>query len=625
MARIPRDTIDRVRNLVDIVDVIGRYVQLKKAGKSFTGLCPFHEEQTPSFSVNEEKQYYHCFGCGRSGNVFQFLMDYLHIGFVEAVQKIAKDSGIDLPQQYQESTGQATSQFANSEAGQLIALHQKAAQLYHHILVNTPAGAVARAYLKRRGMTDDLVEQFQLGYAPEQRVLKAFCDQQKIDYQILRKSGLFTEDQAGELHDRFVDRVIYPIKNQRGQVIAFSGRLLSTANNDLPKYLNSPETLIFNKRRTLFNLDVARKDAKQTGKIYLFEGFMDVISAYGAGVSNGIASMGTSFTEEQVAIIQRSTPQLDICYDGDSAGQNAIDRAIKLVDQEATGNMVTRIVQLPAGVDPDEYVQKYGGEKFKKYLSQHEETVVDFYLRFFRNDRNLGQQSELINYLDQSLKVIAKVTSPVEQDMYLGRLADEFSLDKAALKSQLVQLSEQLGIHPQTPGQSYQQRVVSRQEYAQPAIQESEKSVSRTELAERMLLYYMLHSQEVWAHVTAEDDFHFVHERYQTLYLLAASYFTEHGDYSVADFLNYLNEDDLRNTLSLIEQLNVNPVIKMPVIDDCVRIIMHQTPLATQIDQVQRKLKEANTLNNNELVMQLTVKLVDLLKKQQQYKAEETN
>lgn len=625
MARIPRDTIDRVRNSVDIVDVIGRYVQLKKAGKSFTGLCPFHEEQTPSFSVNEEKQYYHCFGCGRSGNVFQFLMDYLHIGFVEAVQKIAKDSGIELPQQYQADTNQGTSQFANSERGQLIALHQKAAQLYHHILVNTPAGAPARAYLKRRGMTDDLVEQFQLGYAPEQRVLKAFCDQQKTDYQILRKSGLFKEDQAGELHDRFVDRVIYPIKNQRGQVIAFSGRLLSTADNDLPKYLNSPETPIFNKRRTLFNLDVARKGAKQTGKMYLFEGFMDVISAYGAGVSNGIASMGTSFTEEQVAIIQRSTPQLDICYDGDSAGQNAIDRAIKLVDQKDTGSMVTRIVQLPAGIDPDEYVQKCGGEKFQRYLSQHEETVVDFYLRFFRNDRNLSQQSELINYLDQSLKVIAKVTSPVEQDMYLGQLAEEFSLDKAALKSQLAQLSEQLGIHPQTPGQSYQQQVVSRQEYTQPAIQESAKALSRTELAERMLLYYMLHSQEVWAHVTAEDNFHFVHERYQTLYLLAASYFTEHGDYSVADFLNYLNEDDLRNTLSLIEQLNVNPVIKMPVIDDCVRIIMHQTPLASQIDQVQRKLKEANTLNNTELVMQLTVKLVDLLKKQQQYKAEETN
>lgn len=625
MARIPRDVIDQVRNSVDIVDVIGRYVQLKKAGKSFTGLCPFHEEQTPSFSVNEEKQYYHCFGCGRSGNVFQFLMDYQHIGFVEAVQAIAKDSGITLPEQYHAGANSASQGPANSETGQLINLHEKAAQLYHHILVNTPAGGPALAYLKRRGMSADLIDQFQLGYAPEQRILKAYCDQQKMDYQLLRKSGLFTEDQEGQLHDRFVDRVIYPIKNQRGQVIAFSGRLLNTQDTDLPKYLNSPETPIFNKRRTLFNLDVARKVTKQTGKLYLFEGFMDVISAYGAGVQNGIASMGTSFTEEQVAIIRRHTPQLDICYDGDSAGQNAIDRAIKLVQGQATGSMVTRVVQLPAGVDPDEYVQKFGAEQFQNYLNQQEETTVDFYLRFFRNDRNLNNQSELINYLDQALKVIAQVGSPVEQDMYLKRLADEFTLDKAALQSQLSQLQEQLGVHRTTPGQNYQRRVDYQHQENQAAPKEPAIKVGRTEMAERMLLYYMLHSREVWAHVAAEDGFHFVHERYQTLYLLAASYFTEHGDYSVADFLNYLNEDALRNTLSQVEQLNVNPVVKMPVIDDCVQIIMQQSPLATQISQVQKQLKEANALNNGELVMQLTVKLVDLLKKQQQYKAEEIN
>lgn len=623
MARIPRAVIDEVRNSVDIVDVIGRYVQLKKAGKSFTGLCPFHEEQTPSFSVNEEKQYYHCFGCGRSGNVFQFLMDYQHIGFVEAVQAVANDSGITLPDQYTVSERHETTP-ADSESGQLINLHQKATQLYHHILVNTPAGAPGLQYLNRRGTSRELIDQFQLGFAPDKEILKAYCDQQKLDYQLLRKSGLFVEDQSGDLHDRFRGRVMYPIKNRRGQVIAFSGRLLSTADTDLPKYLNSPETPIFNKRRTLFNLDLARKAAKQSGKLYLFEGFMDVISAFGAGVQSGIASMGTSFTEEQVGIIRRITPQLNICYDGDSAGQNAIDRAIKLVNSQQTGNMQVRVVQLPAGVDPDEYVQKYGPDKFKDYLAGQEETPVDFYLRFLRSDRNLNNQSELINYLDQVLKVVAKVPTPLEQDMYLGKLAQEFTLDKAALQSQLKQIQGQLGITTPTPGQNYRRQVVNQQPTPVAAHQPTVK-ITRTELAEQMLLYYMLHSREVWAHVTAEDGFHFVHEKYQTLYLLAASYFTEHGDYSVADFLNYLGEDDLRNTLSQIEQLNVNPAIQMAVIDDCVQIIMHQTPLADQISQLKKELNEASALNNNELVMQLTVKLVNLLKEQQQYKAEETN
>lgn len=623
MARIPRAVIDEVRNSVDIVDVIGRYVQLKKAGKNFTGLCPFHNEQTPSFSVNAEKQYYHCFGCGRSGNVFQFLMDYQHINFVEAVAAVAKDAGISLPEQYVQSSNHPAAP-VDSETGQLIQLHQKAAELYHYILVGTPAGEAGLHYLTRRGVSRELIDQFQLGFAPEQQVLKAYCDKEKLDYQLLRKSGLFTEDREGQLHDRFANRVMYPIKNRRGQVIAFSGRLLSTVNTDLPKYLNSPETPIFNKRRTLFNLDVARKAARQDGKLYLFEGFMDVISAFGAGVQGGVASMGTSFTEEQVGTIHRTTTQLDICYDGDSAGQNAIDRAIKLVESQQTGNLQVRVVQLPAGIDPDEYVQRFGQEKFRQYLASQEETTVDFYLRFLRQGRNLDQQGERMDYLNQVLKVIATVPTPLEEDLYLSKLAQEFSLDKAALQSQLAQVRAQTGIRQPRPAPGQRNQLTSQ---SPAAVVESRPQVkiSRAELAEQMLLYYMLHSQEVWAHVTATAGFHFVHERYQTLYLLAASYFTEHGDYSVADFLNYLNEDELRTTLSQIEQLRVNPAVQMPVIDDCMHIITRQTPLDDQINQVQKQLREANTLNNTELVMKLTVKLVDLLKEQQQYKAEETN
>ena len=351
---------------------------------------------------------------------------------------------------------------------------------------------------------------------------------------------------------------------------------------------------------------------------------MDVISAFGAGIQGGVASMGTSFTEEQVGTIHRTTTQLDICYDGDSAGQNAIDRAIKLVESQQTGNLQVRVVQLPAGVDPDEYVQRFGPEKFRQYLASQEETTVDFYLRFLRQGRNLDQQGERMDYLNQVLKVIATVPTPLEEDLYLSKLAQEFSLDKAALQSQLAQVRAQTGIRQPRPAPGQRNQLTSQ---SPAAVVESRPQVkiSRAELAEQMLLYYMLHSQEVWAHVTATAGFHFVHERYQTLYLLAASYFTEHGDYSVADFLNYLNEDELRTTLSQIEQLRVNPAVQMPVIDDCMHIITRQTPLDDQINQVQKQLREANTLNNTELVMKLTVKLVDLLKEQQQYKAEETN
>lgn len=623
MARIPREIIDQVRNSVDISDVIGQYVQLKRAGKNFTGLCPFHEEQTPSFSVNAEKQFYHCFGCGRSGNVFQFLMDYKHIGFVEAVEEVAKLGGTKLPTTYTADTTTQADSPHDREQGQLLDLHEKAAQLYQHILLNTPAGEPARRYLQKRGMSRDLIEQFQIGFAPVQRILAPYCTQQKLDYQLMRKSGLFTEDREGKLQDRFVERVMFPIKNARGKVIAFSGRLLSTAQTDLPKYLNSPETPIFNKRRTLFNLDLAKKAARSDGRLYLFEGFMDVISAFGAGVENGIASMGTSFTEEQVHIINRTTKQLDICYDGDSAGQNAIDRAINLVKDHQNGQLAVRIVQLPAGVDPDEYVQQNGAAKFRNYVHNQEETPTDFYLRFLRNGRNLNNQQELMSYLDAVLKEIARLDTPLAQDMYLTKLADEFKLDKAALQGQLHQLQGAMHLELTQPGQVYHEQAAAAA-YA-PPVQPTTTRIGRTELAEQILLRYMLHDPNVWSHVRAQGHFHFVHEKYESLYMVASSYFSEYGDYTTARFLDYLAAyPDLRTTLSQVEQLTVNPDVDMQVIDDCLHILIQQTPLQDQIKQVQAQLQEASTLNNTELATQLTVDLVKLLKKQQQYKAEET-
>jgi DNA primase len=622
MARIPREIIDQVRNSVDISDVIGQYVQLKRAGKNFTGLCPFHEEQTPSFSVNAEKQFYHCFGCGRSGNVFQFLMDYKHIGFVEAVQEVAKMSGTKLPTTYTASTSAPADTPANREQYQLLDLHEKAAQLYHHILLNTPAGEPARRYLQKRGMSRELIEKFAIGFAPVQRILVPYCSQQGLDYQLMRKSGLFTEDRDGNLQDRFIERVMFPIRNGQGRIIAFSGRLLSTERTDLPKYLNSPETPIFNKRRTLFNLDLAKKAARSDGRLYLFEGFMDVISAFGAGVENGIASMGTSFTEEQVQIINRTTKQLDICYDGDSAGQNAIDRAIGLVNAHQNGQLALRVVQLPAGVDPDEYVQQNGADKFRAYVHDREETTTDFYLRFLRNGRNLDNQQELMSYLDAVLKEIAVLDAPLEQDMYLSKLADEFKLDKTALQGQLRQLRQEQHLQPTAPAQAYQEQAAAN--YA-PPVEPAKVKISRTELAEQILLRYMLHDPNVWSHVRARDNFHFVHEKYESLYMVASSYFSEYGDYTTARFLDYLVDyPDLRATLSQVEQLTVNPDVDMQVIDDCLHILTQQSPLQDQIKKVRAQLKEASTLNNTELATQLTIDLIKLLKKQQQYKAEET-
>lgn len=606
--RIPEEVIDSVRNSVNIADVVGQYVQLKKSGKNLFGLCPFHEEKTASFSVNEEKQIFHCFSCGRGGNVFRFLMDLDNISFPQAVLKVADDANITIPTEYQ-SVGE--SQPVDTLNGQLIDLHEQAAKLYHHILVNTAAGEKARAYLNQRGISDEVIEHFDIGYAPTSRLLLPFFTEKKIDYQLMRQSGLFGEGQDGQLHDRFVDRVMFPITNQSGATIAFSGRLLQKSE-DMPKYLNSPETKIFNKRRTLFNFDVARKDARKSQNIILFEGFMDVIAAYRAGVNNGIASMGTSLTEEQVGMIERVTSNLSICYDGDSAGQNATQRAITLVQQESN-RLELSIISMPAGVDPDEFLQQNGAEALQSQLKNAKETPVAFGLRVLKRDLNLDNEADQLTYLNNALKLVGRVQQPLEQDLYLNQLAKQFTIDKAQLQGQLREIARTDARN--SSGTSTESQPARHKEAA-PVYNRQVKNVDRTERAERMLLKHMLHDHDVWIHTQSIDGFCFVHEQYQTLYLVAGSYFDTHEEYDAAEFLDFIDDEALRNLLTDIEMMDSVDTANFDAINDYIDVIMKQNPIERQIKVKKDQLQEATHLNNQNLQQQLTIELVDLLRQQ---------
>ncbi|MBA1434592.1 DNA primase, partial [Bombilactobacillus bombi] len=287
--KIPESFIEEVRQEANIVDVIEPYVQLKKSGRNLFGLCPFHEEKTPSFSVSEEKQIFHCFSCGRGGNVFKFLMEIENLTFPEAVLKVADFVGIEPPATYQTSTDSA----ANSQASVLKQDYQAAQKLYQHILLKTAIGEPALQYLQKRQLSLETIKHFQIGYAPAQaQTLSSFFKGQHKDYAELNSSGLFSEDDSGNLYDRFRDRIMFPITDQSGNIIAFSGRTLekrTSSEQVLAKYMNSPETKIFNKGQTLFNLAAAKKAIRDKGSVVLFEGFMDVISAYQADVTNGVA------------------------------------------------------------------------------------------------------------------------------------------------------------------------------------------------------------------------------------------------------------------------------------------------------------------------------------------------
>lgn len=637
MAKIPEEVLTKVRKSVDIGDVIGQYVNLKQSGKNLSGLCPFHEERTPSFTVNEKEQFYYCFGCHRGGNVIKFLMDYKHIDFLAAVKEVARLGNVSLPSQYTETAAKPASPVSEARK-QLLQLHSRAAALYHHLLVSTAAGQPAMNYLKKRGTSREMVEQFNLGYAPDEEILQPYFKKQGLDYQVLRKSGLFVEDQEGKLHDRFHGRVIFPLLDSNGQVIGFSGRVLNTADKTIPKYLNSPETELFNKRRTLFNFDQAKKAARKAGRIFLFEGFMDVISAFSAGVHNGVASMGTSLTGDQVKILSRATDQLDVCYDGDQPGQEAINRALKLIKENSTSKLKVQVVQLPAGIDPDEFVQQRGADKFKQYLTNSEESQTDFLLRYLRNGVNLSNQEEKAQYLQEAAKVLAQVDNQLTRDVYVKQLASEFNVDASALQSQIrpllrqqsenaVETSEGLDAVPvddsPLPPPPVDEEAGSPANFAtEPTPPQRMTYLDRTELAEQTLLHYMLHDPETWRYVTSQEGFAFTHVKYQTLYCLAEGYLSSHDQYSTAEFMDMLDDDQLKNLLGQIEAMQVDEIPSRSVINDCLNEILHQAPLETQIAKLRAEIKEAQSLNDEDQTTKLATDLIKLLQQQQKMKSE---
>ncbi len=608
LAMIPEEVIEQVRSQVNIVDVVSQYVQLTQSGKNLFGLCPFHEERTPSFSVSEDKQIFHCFSCGRGGNVFKFLMELENLTFPEAVRKVAELQNIPLDEKYT-SGGSQQSQQTNSLASQLIQVHEQAVTLYHHVLMNTKLGQPALEYLKKRGLTDETIEKYQLGFAPGQRLLKPFFKEKKTDFKLLRKSGLFSENDSGDIYDRFVDRVMFPIRNENGKTVAFSGRLL-VKDPESPKYLNSPETEIFNKRKVLFNLDSARLSIRKNDPAILLEGFMDVISADQAGIHSGIASMGTSLTDQQVYDISRITSQVVISYDGDTPGQKAIKRAI---DSFANNSKVAvKIVTVPDGLDPDEFVRQRGADQFME-LVKHASSPIDFELQFMKKQYNLESEVDVSNYISEALSVIAKEPSPITRDLYVNKVATEFGVGKELLTSRLVPLIQS--------NQRQSQVAAADQAPVPPAVihqsAQSERHWNVVQFAEARLLNRMLHDHDIWLMVQGIENFAFVDEDFQMLYLLAEGYFTKFDEYNVATLSSFITENSLQTLLMDIDSLDLAVESTESEINDYVNVIMNRAPVVDQLKQKRQSLQEAVAIGDVQKQRQLTIEIVQLEQKKQ--------
>ncbi|MFC6178707.1 DNA primase [Weissella sagaensis] len=617
MAKIPQQIVEEVRERVNIVDVVSPYVQLKKQGRNLFGKCPFHEERTPSFSVNEEKQIFHCFSCGRGGNAFSFLMEVENMSFPQAVLKLAPQAGVDIDDSYLDN--QANVQ-VDSETKALRDLYAEATKLYHHLLVNTDSGEQALTYLTARGLDESTIDAFMLGYAPEGNILYEYFQTQKVDYQLLRKSELFVEWSDGSLHDRFTNRVLFTIRDSSGHPIAFSGRKL-TNDDDIPKYVNSPESPLFNKSAELFNLDLAKDTIKKQKTVILFEGFMDVIAAFQSGIVNGVASMGTSLTIEQVQQLSRLADKISITYDSDMAGQKATKRALDLIAQHS--RLSAQVIHIPDNQDPDEYLRANDADAFKQVLTHNIEDPVTFNLRYLQIDRNLNNQTEFFAYISDALAVIATVEEPVIRERFLRQVANEFDLSYEALQDQIRPLLlQRQARQPSNQQRDQQQKEVtsSSQVYNNTSNVTVKRNVSRIEKAEQILFAWMLHDNDVWLQVTNYVGFSFQDVSYETLFMIAMAYREEHQQEPINDmaaFMDYVQKPELTRILASLAEVDPQLFTDREQVLAYINVINNEAPLEEKIRQLSRNIKEANQLQDQARVAQLSVAYLEALKEKQ--------
>jgi DNA primase len=423
------DIISRVRDSVDIVDLISGYVSLKKTGKNHTGLCPFHAEKTPSFSVNPDKQIFHCFGCGAGGDVFKFLELQEGLNFPEAVRKLAGSAGISLPA---DSKSRGQDKKTEDERKTLLKIVADAAEFYRKEL-GGPAGSTARAYLEKRGVSDDVVKDFGLGFArPEWDGLLRYLKQKGYTPGQMERAGLIVKRSEGEgYYDRFRGRIIFPIRNIVGNVIAFGGRVM---DDSLPKYLNSSETPLYSKSNTLYCLDAAKEQGRKQGYFIIVEGYLDAIACHQYGVRNAVATLGTALTEGHLRLMRRFADKLVLIFDPDPAGVRASLRGFDLF---VASGMKVNVVSLPDGDDPDTFLQKHGQDAFSARLRESVK-FMDFVLAQVVKGLT-SSIDEKVEKAGEMLGFIAKLPNGIERDHYLKKTAQALDLDEAVLRQEMPQ------------------------------------------------------------------------------------------------------------------------------------------------------------------------------------------
>ena len=444
MAVFSAATLERIRAASDIVDVIGSYLPLKKAGANFTALCPFHKEKTPSFNVNPHRQIFHCFGCHKGGDVFTFVEEYENIGFVDAVRRLAERAKIPI-----ELENNPAAQESRHLKDQLLQIHEQIAQRWQNCLLNEAAGQTARDYLAKRGVSPEAVKLFRLGAAPDLwDDTVNWATSKSYELPLIEKAGLILRKEGGDhFYDRFRGRLMFPICDEQGRVIGFSGRVLS-GDEKTAKYVNSPETPIFTKSRVFFGLDKSKRAILDAGFAIVCEGQLDLIACFMSGVQNIVAPQGTAFTDQHARILKRYVDEVVLCFDSDEAGQNA---AVRSLDHLLASGLAVRVAVVPAPHDPDSFIKASGGESFRK-LVEKAEGFFDYYLNRLCAQNDTATDKGRIAILHQMAEAVHKTGNVVLVDTYAQKTALRLGVSPEAVRSEFAKVkSAAFRVHDSEP------------------------------------------------------------------------------------------------------------------------------------------------------------------------------
>lgn len=577
---IPEEVIESVLARHDIVDTVGKVVHLTKQGKYLWGLCPFHSEKTPSFTVTPERGVFHCFGCGMGGNAIKFRMETEGLSFPEAVRLMAEESDISVP----ETKGGFASP-PDPERERLLQAHEWSAKFYHYLLKNTENGKAAMDYLRSRDFSDKMIDQFQIGYAPDRwDTLASFLERRGFDLGEMEKGGLLSARNEGKGYvDRFRGRIMFPIADRNGKIIAFAGRILGDGQ---PKYLNSPDSRLFNKSRIMYNLHQSKASIRKMRQIVLFEGYGDVISAWEAGVQNGVATMGTSLTENHVAMMKAMADEIVLAYDGDKAGQAAAMKAIPML--EGAGLRV-RAALLPSGMDPDEFIKKHGGDRFRERVIESAVSAVKFKLIYLKKNHILLEEEGKIAYVKEILPIIAALSSSTEREVYLKEISSELALSYDSLKQDcnLLRASMQKNV---PEGDNNEKRWNNGRHKKGQA--QSRALLPAYHAAERSLLSLMFQDAEAAAYVQERlgEDFNIDDHAAIAAYLYA--YYAQGKPPDISRFLSSLQDDRLEKAAASISMMESSPGWNRQVLDDCIREVK-KYPLQRLANQKREEMIQA--------------------------------